>query len=142
MNRRSRATLDEGKNHFLTFIFMEEAKSAKPKVPAGLKRCHKCGHFKGKCIQDGKPWSISCCCNLNICERCKTPVYEYKICSSIYDERDGRCWHIPIMCAWGHKCPDGVSGQLGNSFLIDPRTGANLLKPIREPLREKDQELK
>lgn len=103
----------------------------KETVPAGLKKCHKCGHYKGKCMQDGERWTISCCCNLQICQRCKEPVYKYRIGSNIYEENGGRCWHVPIYCAWGHRCPDGVKGQLKNSFLIDLRTGKDLLNQIK-----------
>ena len=100
---------------------------ALPKVPAGLTRCPNCGHFKGECLQDGKPWIITCCCSLNICDRCKTPVYKYKIGTNFYDEFDGRCWRVPIHHAWAHRCPDGVRGQLKNSFLINLQTGKDLL---------------
>ncbi|MCD6109144.1 hypothetical protein J7J83_00055 [bacterium] len=99
----------------------------KVKVPAGLKRCPKCGYYKGECIQDGKRWIISCRCNLQICKRCNKPVFRYRIGSNIYDEHDGSCWHVPIIAAWAHKCSDGVKGQLKNSALINLRTGEDLL---------------
>ena len=78
----------------------------KETVPAGLKKSQKCGHYKGICLQDGEQWIISCCCNLQICKRCNEPVYKY-------------------------RCPDGVKGQLKNSFLIDLRTGKDLLNQIK-----------
>lgn len=106
---------------------MENSQNNKYPVPAGLTRCKKCGHFKGDCVQNGEPWHISCICNRQICHRCQLPINKYEICSDIYDENNGRCWHVGIISAWVHRCPDGVQSQLSNSFLIDPRTGENLL---------------
>ncbi|MFC1600345.1 hypothetical protein ACFL3T_04925 [Patescibacteria group bacterium] len=75
-----------------------------PKVPAGLKRCSKCGHYKGKCMFDGEQWDISCVCKLSICRKCGKPVYKYKITSNIYEEKAGKCWHVPICAAMVHRC--------------------------------------
>ncbi len=98
-----------------------------PPVPKGLSRCEKCGHYKGDCLQDGVKWHISCICHRQICHRCRLPIYKYKIPSDIYDETNGRCLHVSIVCAWAHRCPDGVQGQLPNSMLIDTRTGIDIL---------------
>ena len=98
-----------------------------PPVLEGLKQCDTCGYFYGSCVYNKKKWDISCACNPNICERCNAPVYKWKITSNHYDPVDTKCWHVPIYCAWGHICPDGEKGQLKNNFLIDPRTGENLL---------------
>jgi len=111
---------------------MKKTNGANPKVPAGLKRCRKCGHFKGKCIQDGKEWGITCNCNLNICDRCNTPVHEHRIGTNEYNEQAGLCWHVGVICAWSHKCPDGFRRQSENAFLIDPHTGKDLLAGAKE----------
>ena len=75
---------------------------------------------------------ILAACNPNICRRCNTPVHKYRIISNIYDQKTGKCWHVPIFCAWGHRCPDGVKGQLRNSRLINIRTGEDLLHPKKK----------
>jgi len=98
-----------------------------PSVLDGLQQCSTCGYFHGSCFYKEESWEISCACDPNICDRCNKPVYKWKITSNWYDPVDATCWHTPILHAWGHKCPDGVSGQLKNSFLIDPRTGEDLL---------------
>jgi hypothetical protein len=116
--------IDGGKKYFLTFIFMD-----KPKVPAGLKRCRKCGYLKGKYMDDRFGIvSVNCACNPHICGKCKTPVFKFRICSNYFDEQAGRAIHVPIFSAWAHKCPDGKLRQLENSFLINPHTGEDLLK--------------
>jgi hypothetical protein len=98
-----------------------------PTVPDGLTQCEKCGHFKGDCQWNGQSWKISCVCNRQICHKCHEPVNKYQIASKIFEPTDGRCWHIPIFCAWGHTCPNGEKGQLENSFLINFKTGENVL---------------
>jgi hypothetical protein len=122
--------IGEGKKYFLTFIFMTDKNTAhSPKIPEGLNRCRKCGYLNGKYKDDKFGMvSVSCACNPNICRRCNTPVHKFRIGSNYYDEQAGHFWHIPMHMAWAHKCPDGTPGQLENSFLIDPRTGEDLLK--------------
>lgn len=112
------------------FFFMKTNEN--PPVPKGLKKCGKCGEYYGKCIYKDHMWKISCKCNPHICSKCGKPVYPWRICSNYYEKRDGTCWHIPIYCAWGHRCPDGKLGQLENSHLIDVRTGEDLLHPGEE----------
>lgn len=104
----------------------------KVQVPAGLKKCKKCGYYKGACIAaSGMEVGVSCSCHNQICDRCGEKVYEFPIGSSMFDEDRGLL-HVPVHCAWGHKCPDGVNGQLKNSSLIDPRTGQDLLHPGKQ----------
>ena len=101
------------------------------KVPVGLKRCRRCGCYKGTCMDNSEKVKVSCACNPNICEKCNTPVYKFRICSNYYDEETGNIWHVPILKAWAHKCPDGCHGQLKNSFLINIKTGEDLLAHSR-----------
>jgi len=100
----------------------------KVKVPAGLKKCKKCGYYKGITQDHRGDRKVDCACHKQICDRCGEKVYEFPIGSTIFDEKRGLL-HVPVFCAWGHKCPDGVNGQLKNSFLIAPRTGKDLLHP-------------
>ncbi len=102
-----------------------------PPIPEGLKKCDKCGYFYGSCKYQERDWTVSCICNPQICDRCETPVYKWRIGSNQYEPRDATCWHISIYCAWGHSCPDGVKGQLKHSCFINPRTGDDLLHPIK-----------
>ncbi len=73
-------------------------------------------------------YDVSCICHNQRCHRCGEKICKYKVPSTIYREGIG-IRHVSIVCAWGHKCTDGVNGQLENSFLIDPRTGKDLLHP-------------
>jgi len=100
----------------------------KVKVPAGLKKCKKCGYFKGKVEDQGHIYEVSCICHNQLCDRCGNKISKYKVPSTIFTEKNG-IQHVSIVYAWGHKCPDGVNGQLRHSFLIDPRTGEDLLHP-------------
>ncbi len=100
----------------------------KVEVPAGLKKCKKCGYYKGITQDHRGDRKVDCACHKQICKRCGEKVYEFPIGSTIFDEKRGLL-HVPVFCAWGHKCPDGVNGQLKNSFLINPRTGEDLLHP-------------
>ena len=108
--------------YFLTSFIMNE----KVEVPAGLKKCKKCGCYKGITIDKHKPVKVSCVCHNQKCDRCGEKVYKFPVPSTIFDEERG-ILYVSIVCAWGHTCPDGVKGQLKNSFLIDPRTGKDLL---------------
>ena len=74
---------------------------------------------------------VSCACHNQLCDRCGNKVYEFPIGSTIFNEERGLV-HVPVLCAWGHKCPDGVNGQLKHSSLIDPRTGEDLLHPGKQ----------
>ena len=103
----------------------------KAKVPAGLKKCEKCGYYKGKAESKGVMYDVSCICHNQTCHRCGEKVCKYKVPSTIYEEGIG-IRHVSIVCAWGHKCPDGVNGQLENSCLIDPNTGQDLLHPGKQ----------
>ncbi len=104
---------------FLIFIIMNI------KVPKGLTKCPKCNYYKGITKDHRGSIKVSCACHNQICERCGEKVYEFPIGSTIYDEDRGLL-HVPVFCAWSHRCPDGVQGQLKNSFLIDSN-GNNLL---------------
>jgi hypothetical protein len=112
-----------------------------PKILKGLVACEKCGHFKGDCRYQGKPWKISCCCDVNICQKCNGPVYKYGIKTNIFDPANGGCWIIPISSAWGHRCPNGELGQLENSILIDFKTGEDMLGGKKSPAIERLQKL-
>lgn len=103
-------------------IDMFDTFSPPVRVLDGLEQCKKCGYFNGNCIQSETEWEVTCCCSTNTCSRCKMPIYKYKIGSNMFDLQNGQCWRIPVFCAWGHTCPDGIKSQLPNSFLI-PTSG-------------------
>lgn len=108
----------------------------KVQVPAGLKKCKTCGYYKGITQGNNGDRDVSCACHKQICKRCGEKVYDFPIGSTVFDEQRGLL-HIPVFCAWGHTCPDGVKGQLENSFLINPRTGEDLLHPDTPPTENK-----
>lgn len=114
---------------------------SKPKVPAGLKRCRKCGHFKGRCIDPDPTYAgitvkVGCACNPHTCHRCGKPIFKHRICSNYYHEQSGDIIHVPIFTAWAHRCPDGTTGQKENSALISAemikRDPAGVLRELKK----------
>ncbi len=91
-----------------------------PAIKKGLEQCSECGYFHGTQVINERGVKVDCCCNPQICNRCKKPVYKWKIGSKVYHPEQGEALNIPVFCAWGHRCPDGVRGQQKNSFIIDP----------------------
>jgi len=102
------------------------------KVPAGLKKCQQCGYYNGEMEDDDGLIEISCACHNQLCDRCGEKVSKFRVPSSHFDEKEG-LRHTSIVSAWGHRCPDGVQGQLRHSYLIDPRTGENLFDQNIDP---------
>ena len=96
------------------------------KVPKGLKKCPKCNYYKGIAEDHRGLGKVSCACHNQLCDRCGEKVAEFPIHATVFDEERGLL-HVPVFCAWGHTCPDGVKGQLKNSFLFD-KDGNNLLR--------------
>ena len=63
----------------------------KVKVPAGLKKCQKCGHYKGFCLSKedrNTKFRVSCACHDQICKRCGKKTSKFPI-GSIYYNPEG-----------------------------------------------------
>ena len=79
-------------------------------VPKGLVLCPRCGEWHGSCIDSVHAIGeavvqVHCLCqNDNLCAYCGSPLYERKLNSNHYDTRDGKIWHAPGFCAFGHIC--------------------------------------
>lgn len=86
---------------------MDGPKPVLPPVPKGLKKCRKCGDYKGTCIQKEAEWKIDCSCHPHICRHCNNTVFKYRIFSNFYDPLDGHCWHVNVFTALEHmaSCP-------------------------------------
>lgn len=79
-------------------------------VPKGLARCLVCGDWIGRCLwPDPLKWHngttrISCRCEANLCSKCGEPICEYRLGANVYDAVTGRIQHVPLLCAWQHRC--------------------------------------
>lgn len=81
--------------------------------PRGLRRCTRCGDWKGACLDPSvaeTAWIITvhCACdNHNRCARCHELLFERRLNASLYNPKDGHIWHVPGFCGFGHRCPEG-----------------------------------
>jgi len=86
-------------------------------VPSGLRRCAKCGEYKGlvkhedlpaghdwfKMMCPDRPVEVLCICEGMHCGICgKKNIH--KVCSNYYDEENGCLWHVPVFIGWSLTC--------------------------------------
>lgn len=82
-------------------------------VPNGLKKCERCGDWRGECLDPspnfaGKVMRVNCLCeNHNLCARCGERLCERKVNANYYSEEDGGIWHVPGFSALKHRCAGG-----------------------------------
>ncbi len=82
-------------------------------VPNGLKKCGRCGDWRGECLDPspefkGKVMRVHCLCeNCNACAWCGQRLYERKLNANYYSEKDGCIWHVPGFSALKHRCEGG-----------------------------------
>jgi len=82
-------------------------------VPNGLKKCERCGDWRGQCLDPNphfncKVMRVYCLCeNHNACALCGQPLYERKLDANYYSEADSCIWHVPGFLALKHRCEGG-----------------------------------
>ena len=91
----------------------------KAKVLPGLKRCSKCGEYKGVVKEKDLPrenhWfktghpnrgiEVTCICEGMKCRTCGK-VYVHRVCSYYYDEKTRSLWHVPGFIVWHQICAE------------------------------------
>ena len=99
-------------------------------VPKGLRRCSRCGEYRGyvepedlpaghdwfKTMCAGRPVEVLCICEGKRCRVCgKKKIH--RICSNYYDEKDGCLWHVPGFIAWSLTCSDCLK-KMGKNIIF------------------------
>lgn len=89
-------------------------------IPAGLKRCSKCGLFRGKCLDPfpqftGMIVKVSCLCqNDNFCAGCGKPLFALKLNSNFFDVNHKIVRHVSGLYALDHVCNEERSDEENN----------------------------
>jgi hypothetical protein len=79
-------------------------------IPAGLRKCHQCGEYRGRGIVPSHRHDlldivpVSCLCQGIVCRYCKRRAIHRPI-SNYYDGETGQVWHVPYF-AYDVPCPD------------------------------------
>jgi hypothetical protein len=77
-------------------------------LPAGLRRCARCGQAAGDYLRGGiEIVRVYCACeNHNRCARCRTPLAEHRLSAWYWDDDDDQAWHLAAYAAFAHRCPE------------------------------------
>lgn len=79
-------------------------------TPRGLKRCKKCGDWKGVCLDPspefaGQVMTVHCFCdNHNRCARCQAQLADRRLNANFYDADERAIYHVPGFCGLNHRC--------------------------------------
>jgi hypothetical protein len=79
-------------------------------VPNGLEHCHRCGEWRGECLDPseqflGQLMQVHCACeNWNRCARCGECLYTRRLNANYFNPEDGLIWHVPGFSAFNHSC--------------------------------------